>query len=93
MGASCCLYQRGSGLCLPKAYQRFVWTRPRKAGSIACLLFRVDSFFGPDDDADVLERHLNQHGEQRWELVSMMPVQHGMGGTAGLMVVFKRPRQ
>lgn len=57
------------------------------------LLFRVDSFFGPDVDADVLERHLNQHGEQRWELVSMMPVQHGMGGTAGLMVVFKRPRQ
>ncbi|HEX2205205.1 MAG TPA: DUF4177 domain-containing protein [Longimicrobium sp.] len=58
----------------------------------ATLELDVDRYFlGPQVDAAEVSRHLNDYGEDGWELVSMIDVNAGEGRTCDLVAVFKRP--
>lgn len=50
-------------------------------------------FVGGQLDADELERHLNDLGDDRWELVSILSTTMTYGATREIAAVFKRPRQ
>jgi hypothetical protein len=46
---------------------------------------------GPHVDPKQISGNLNQLGGEGWELVSMIDVNAGHGGTCDLVAVFKRP--
>jgi hypothetical protein len=46
---------------------------------------------GPRVDPAEISGSLNQLGGEGWELVSMIDVNAGQGGTCDLVAVFKRP--
>jgi Domain of unknown function (DUF4177) len=46
---------------------------------------------GPHVDPRQISGNLNQLGGEGWELVSMIDVNAGQGGTCDLVAVFKRP--
>lgn len=49
-------------------------------------------FWGGKDKTDI-EQMLNEHGRNKWELISVTPVsQMGGGQTTGLQFFFKRAR-
>lgn len=43
-------------------------------------------------DADAFDTHLNELGEQSWELVVVFDTSQSGGPTRDIMAVFKRPR-
>lgn len=58
----------------------------------ATLKIDVDRYFlGPQVDVAEVSQHLNDYGEDGWELVSMIDVNAGEGRTCDLVAVFKRP--
>jgi hypothetical protein len=46
---------------------------------------------GPQVNVEQISSNLNQFGGDGWELVSMIDVNAGQGGTCDLVAVFKRP--
>ncbi|HYR10253.1 MAG TPA: DUF4177 domain-containing protein [Longimicrobium sp.] len=46
---------------------------------------------GPRVDPAEISGNLNHRGGEGWELVSMIDVNAGQGGTCDLVAVFKRP--
>lgn len=46
---------------------------------------------GPHVDVKQISGTLNQYGGEGWELVSMIDVNAGQGGTCDLVAVFRRP--
>lgn len=46
---------------------------------------------GPHVDVEQISGKLNQFGGEGWELVSMIDVSAGQGGTCDLVAVFRRP--
>lgn len=48
--------------------------------------------FGGDFSAENLQTYLNTLGEEGWELISIVDLNAGRGGSSSIIVTLKRPR-
>lgn len=55
------------------------------------MALQVGGLFAPNVDLDQLGNYLNGAGDEGWELVTVVDINHGQGRTVELVGIMKRP--